>query len=178
MTETETESDTLLWDFFEKKSASSRVLQATLAYGWRVKLVCLNMDMFRRHRNTSRQVMIARRVEIMNEFVCKLRRSGYGTKTVAGIIEQGSKFYYRKLRADLEGGPPLNRREESNLVMDRRQKMGVAETWYVRRRGGAKQKLQKEQGWRSSQVLGGLGGHTKHSGGRKPPREEKDRFSW
>ena len=141
--------DLLLWDFFEKTSASSRVLQATSTYNWRAKLVCMNMELFRRHRNTSRQVTMDRRVEIIDTFTTKLRRSGYGVSTVSRIIEEGSKFYYRKVRIELEGGPELNQRLEGDLVMSRRMKMGASETWFARKRGGAKECWQKENGWRS-----------------------------
>ena len=52
------EGDTLMWTFYEKPTSSSRVLKATLAYTWCAKLVTLNMEVFRRLRNTSRQVTI------------------------------------------------------------------------------------------------------------------------
>ena len=146
--------DILTWDFYEKSSSSSRVLQSTSAYEWRSKLVVMNMEMFRRHRNTSRQVSIDRRMQIMNDFVAKLRSSGYGMTTVDNIVKEGSRFYYRKLQTDLEGGPPLNQRSEENLVMERRAKLGAAETWYTRKRGGVRHTLNKDHGWRS----GGLGG--------------------
>ena len=89
----------------------------------------MNMELFRRHRNTCRQVTVKRRIKILNNFVNKLRRSGYGSKTVHKIISEGSKFYYRKLRADLEGGPALNKRIEDALVMTRSAKLGASETW-------------------------------------------------
>ena len=143
--------DVLMWDFYEKKSSSSRVLQASSAYTWRAKLVTMNMEMFRRHRNTCRQVTHARRVEVMGDFVRKLRRSGYGVSTVNNIIVEGSRFYYRRMRTDLEGGPGLNRRSEDNLVMSRRMKLGAAETWFVRKRGGERERWDKENGWRSAQ---------------------------
>ena len=146
--------DVLMWDFFEKSSSSSRVLQATSAYTWRAKLVCMNMELFRRHRNTSRQVTLERRIEIVNVFVDKLRGSGYGMSTVSKIVEEGSKYYYRKVRIEMEGGPMLNQRLESDLVMSRRRKMGAAETWFVRKRGGAKECWKKENGWRSTQRSG------------------------
>ena len=153
---TQEESDVLMWNFFEKSSSSSRVLQATSAYGWRSKLVVMNMEMFRRQRNTCRQVTVKQRVAIMNEFVKKLRISGYSSGTDSRIIKEGTKLYYRKLRADLERGPPLNQRSEEDLVMGRRQKISAAESWYARKRGGANERWSKDHGWKSK--LGGSGG--------------------
>ena len=59
--------DVLCWDFFEKPSSSTRVLKASSAYSWRAKLTVMNMEVFRRLRNTSRQVTLDRRVEILNK---------------------------------------------------------------------------------------------------------------
>ena len=91
------------------------------------------MEVFHRQRNTSLQVSTARRVEILSKFVIKLRESGYGVKTVNRIIQEGNKFYYRRVQVELEGGPKVNTRSEDNLVMGRRAKMRVAETWFQRR---------------------------------------------
>ena len=42
------ESDVLAWTFYEKPSASVRVLRASSAYSWRSKLVTMGMEVFRR----------------------------------------------------------------------------------------------------------------------------------
>ena len=129
--------DVLAWEFYEKPLASCRILRSTTAYGWRPKIVTLNMECFRRHRNSCRQLSVSRRAEILISFVKKMRRSGYSVKTASNVIEEGSRYYYRKLRADLEGGPPLNKsRHMDNLVQSRRAKRGASEAWFKRRRGG------------------------------------------
>ena len=61
-------------------------------------------------------------------------------------------------------------RNEDNLVLGRRAKMGAKDTWFQRRRGGAKEKLSKGHGWRSWDPSGSsmtleLGGW----GARGPP---------
>ena len=144
----EVEGDTLMWTFYEKPTSSSRVLKATSAYTWRAKLVTLNMEVFRRLRNTSRQVTIMSRVWMLRKFVSKLRASGYSRATVAGIILSGSKFYYRKLRTELEGGPRVNARCDKMDVQRKRAKLGAAERWFRRRRGGEREIARKDMGWR------------------------------
>ena len=126
-------ADILKWEFYEKPLASSKVLRASTAYAWRSKMVTLNMETFRRHRNTSCQVPRSRRVWILMQYVIKLRSSGYGPKTVSNILQEGSRHYYRKLRTDLEGGPELNRRVDSSQLESRRSKLGASEVWF---RGG------------------------------------------
>ena len=144
-------ADTLAWVFFEKPSSSTRVLKASSAYTWRAKTVSMNMEVFRRLRNTTRQVTIATRVSIVNQFIVKLRASGYSKSTISGIILSGTKFYYRKLQQDLEGGPKLNRRADDQDVQRKRAKIGASERWFKRRRSGLREKERKIHQWRSSQ---------------------------
>ena len=140
--------DTVMWSFYEKPTASSSVLRAGSAYSWRSKLVTLGMEVFRRARNTSRQVTMESRISIVCDLVLKMRKSGYIQATVEGILESGLTMYYRKQRIDLQGGPPLNRRDESNTVQKRRQKLGASESWFARRRGGKGESNKKENNWR------------------------------
>ena len=143
--------DIVCWEFFEKAASLSKVLRATSVFEWRQKIVTMNMEMFRRHRNTSRQVSVQRRIEIMCQFIVKLRLSGYSAKTVQNVVMEGMRYYYRKLQTKLNGGPALNARLTQDLVQGRRSKLGASEAWYRRRRGGEKEKERKVQGWRSAQ---------------------------
>ena len=136
-------SDLIGWRFFEKTSASSRVLRAASAYTWRSKITTLSMEVFRRLRNTSRQMTLEAKSDIIGEFIGKMRRSGYERTTVRSILQSGITFYYRKVRVDLEGGPRLNVRREDNTLQNRRAKLGGKETWFSRRRGGSQREKRK-----------------------------------
>ena len=129
-------TQSLCWTFYEKPSASCRVLRSTLAYYWRAKLVTMNMEVFRRLRNTSRQLAPSSRAKILGEFVSKLRASGYLQSTVRGMIQSDVTYYYRKVRIYLKGGPALNIHSDKDLVSRRMAKSGAAKYWYARRRGG------------------------------------------
>ena len=56
--------------------------------------------------------------------------------------------YYRKLRTDLQGGPPLNARDDKNEMKSRRAKMSGTQNWFNRKRGGAPATERKDQNWR------------------------------
>ena len=123
----------------------------------------MHMEVFRRLRNTSRQLLPRSRARILEGFIDKLRCSGYMESTVKSIMESGVTFYYRKLKMDLQGGPKLNRRAGRDTVMARRAKLGAAQQWFQRRRGGeqeVRRKLDPERsavsvqrrGWRQSIV--------------------------
>ena len=144
----EIKGDLLCWTFYEKPTTPSTVLRAASAYTWRNKLVSMNMEVFRRLRNTSRQINQKERAKIMNKLTDKLKKSGYLTNTVDGMIESGTKYYYRKVRIELQGGPPLNIRTERDIVIKRRQKLGATESWFKRSRGGEAERTKKEEGWR------------------------------
>ena len=97
----------------------------------------------------------------MANFVVKMRRSGYVQESVEGILETGITTYYRKLRTDLHGGPPLNRRDETETVHNRRSKLGASERWFARRRGGQREVERKVNGWRESGQGRPMGPRTK-----------------
>ena len=165
--------DTLGWLFYEKPTSSSKVLRATSAYNWRSKLVTLNMEVFRRMRNSSRQLTVQARADLLSTFVKKLRMSGYVEKTVEGILHSGLTFYTRKVKIELDGGPPLNARSEEQVVQKRRQKMGAKESWFQRRRGGQEEVHQKEHGWRKNKDQG----KDRTPGGRSRGRKTLPKYS-
>ena len=166
--------DTVGWTFYQKPSASKRVLLASSAYNWRSKLVTINMEVFRRMKNMTRQTTPAARVEVLCDYVNMLRCSGYVERTVEGMIRSGLKFYQRKIEADLQGGPPLCTRSEAGTQERRRQKLGASEKWYSRRRGGAKELEAKENGWRRAQgrtqQMDQSGNRRKTQGRQRPTR--------
>ena len=143
--------DRLSWSFFEKNMSSCRVLKATSGYNWRSKVVTMTMETMRRMRNTSRQVSMTTRLQILKTFVEKLRRSGYSSSTTVNMIKSGLRFYYRKVRIQHEGGPPVNSRNDSQDIHRRRAKMGASQRWFKRRRGGEEEQARKEQGWRQDE---------------------------
>ena len=150
-------ADLVCWMFFEKTSASSKVLRASSAYTWRNKLVTMANEVFRRMRNSSRQLTLKTKLGLMTTFTDKMRNSGYSQGSVNGILESGLQHYYRKLVVDLQGGPKINRRNDTNEMETRRKKMTTKNTWF-RKRGGQSAKETKDNGWRTNQRLGGGSG--------------------
>ena len=155
--------DALGWCFFEKATSSEKVLCASSAYNWRNKIVTMNMEVWRRLRNCTRQLDPVYLAKILCRFVTKLRESGYVEATVTGILKSGVKFYSRKLRTELDGGPPINQNSEVESLKRRRLKLGATEKWFSRRRGGHKETQKKDNGWRADQQ------QTESGGGLGPP---------
>ena len=141
-------ADVLMWSFYEKPTASGTVLRASSAYTWRSKLVTLGMETFRRMRNSSRHLELTSRVDILCKFVLKMRKSGHVQATVEGVLVSGLTMYYRKLRTDLQGGPPLNRRNQGDVISKRRSKLGASESWFSGGEGARRR-------WRGRLTTGG-----------------------
>ena len=143
-------ADLLAWTFYEKGTASTKVMMANSAFTWRQKIVTMTMEVFRRQRNSSRQLNMRSRARMMEKFIDKMRRSGYPQCTVRGVMESGLMYYYRKLKIDLQGGPAVNARVESNEMDRRRKKLGGAQSWFKnRRRGGEQERMKKDHSWRN-----------------------------
>ena len=96
--------DTICWTYYEKKISSNKVMRAETAYPWRSKIVTLTMELFRRMRNSTRQLTTEARAGIVNDFTDKMHRSGYTKGAIRGILKSGLEYYYRKLEIDLQGG--------------------------------------------------------------------------
>ena len=69
-------ADLLAWELYEKPIASSKLMRALSAYTWRNKSVTMTMELHRRLINSSRQLTLRAKSEILKKYVDKLRISG------------------------------------------------------------------------------------------------------
>ena len=72
--------------FYEKDIASNRVIMAKSAMSKTTKIASLSQEVVRRMANTGRNVREQNRVDILNKFMEKMRRSGYREKTREEIL--------------------------------------------------------------------------------------------
>ena len=140
-------------------TATDKVMRASSAFTWRQKLVTMSMEIYRRMRNSCRQITLAARCELIERFVQKMRSSGYPVSAVRGMITSGVEYYYRKLKVDLQGGPRINSNDDTNEMTKRREKLTSSQMWFSRRRGATAEKLKKDLGWvqRQAAKAGGQG---------------------
>ena len=119
------QAEMLAWMFYEKPTAADTVMRSTSAFTWRQKTVTMTMEVYRRLRNSSRQLNMIVKSNLLKTFVDKMRRSGYFVSTVAGVLKSGVEYYYRKLKIDLEGGPKMNMIDDTDEVKRRREKIDI-----------------------------------------------------
>ena len=124
----------------------------------------LSMEVFRHLRNSMRQLTLRAKSGLLEKFITKMWCSGYQEGTVRGILQSGLQYFYRQLTLDLQGGPHVNNRDDTNKMLTRRKKLVSKQSWFARRRGGEAEKFKKEQGWRSATVTMDLG---PNPGGRR-----------
>ena len=94
--------------FYEKAVASQQVMGEKTAIPIKSKITILSQEVFRRLRNTGRNVENDERVRILDKFTEKLRRSGYRERERGEIIRAGIRCYYKRLRIEKEGGKKVN----------------------------------------------------------------------
>ena len=90
-------------EFYEKKVASQRVILNQSAMNQQSKVSSLSQEIVRRMSNTGRNVKIERRIDILNVFMLKLRRSGYCEKVREEILKCGLAGYYKKVEREIKG---------------------------------------------------------------------------
>ena len=62
-------SDLLAWTYYEKPMASSKVMRATSVFTWRQKVTTMTMEIFRRLRNSTRQLNLEHRTKLVTDIV-------------------------------------------------------------------------------------------------------------
>ena len=101
--------------FYEKPIASQKVMGERTAIPMKNKITILGQEVYRRLRNTGRNVETKIRIQIVDKFVEKLRRSGYRERERGEIVKAGVRCYYRRLKSE-KGGKKVNGGREKRSV--------------------------------------------------------------
>ena len=128
----------LEFKYYEKPCSNSTVIQARSAMGQKPKRTSLIQEGLRRLLNTSTTLPEQVMTGIMEDYACKLMRSGYFPKMRSDIIHGALSAYQCRLRQDREGTRPLYRSREYKRNEREQQKILKRETWYQKGRQGLK----------------------------------------
>ena len=91
------ESNRILYSFFEKSMVSQMVLHKRSAMPEGIRRATLNQEMVRRMLNTSEDVKDTKRVEIVDDYAQKMINSEYTIEETRNVIMAGLKGYERLL---------------------------------------------------------------------------------
>ena len=139
-----TSKNVIRHEFYEKKVAPKRVVLAKSAMPQSTKIAALSQEVMRRLMNTGRKVDIEIRIEILNTFMKKLRRSGYCEKERKEILECGLRGYYKKVEIEIKGGEKVNK--DGSMNKGERKIKGLANKtkWHNKKSSNTTDKITKE----------------------------------
>ena len=99
----------ILFDFYEKSTKNRRVILASSALPWQQKLNILTNEALRRLRNTSEKLGLEVQNNHLNDFMIKLKDSGYSPGFRQQVVVNAKKIYQSQVQKDRDGSKPLYR---------------------------------------------------------------------
>ena len=128
------------YEFYEKPTRNNRVILADAALPNNQKRTILTQECLRRLRNTKIELAEETKEKHLNEFMLKLKNSGYSTKYRIEILDSALSAFEKMLKDDKAGTKPLFRdrnwnREERNKMKNNRKL-----NWYNSERNEIKYK--------------------------------------
>ena len=118
------------YEFFEKPTKNKRVILKDAALPANQKRTILTQECLRRLRNTKLELGEDIKVKHLNEFMLKLKNSGYPTKYRTEILESALVAYDKMVEADKDGTKPLFRDRNWNREQRNDEKMNRKVNWY------------------------------------------------
>ena len=99
----ESDNNRIYYTFYEKPTKSPFVMSKESAMPISKKIECLGQEVFRRLHNTKKEINEAEKKDILNDFMIKLKISGYNEYDRLQILKSGMNAY-QKLRSKEEEG--------------------------------------------------------------------------
>lgn len=127
------EGHQVLYSFYQKPMARKTVINKSSALSEKTKVSSLSQDLIRRMKNTSENIPILVRIEIVNDFSNQLLSSGYSFHQTRDIIEAGLKGYESLLKKCEKGEAKLHRSAEEGAGKRMRKKLLGKSTWFLKK---------------------------------------------
>jgi hypothetical protein len=118
------------YEFFEKPTKKPRVILADSAINTAAKRTILTQECLRRLRNTKVELGEKCRNRHLNNFMVKLKNSGYNEKFRLEILDSALKAFEKMLEEDRKGIKPLYRTREWNKEEREAMKKDKKHNWY------------------------------------------------
>merc|ERR1712155_481366 len=99
-----------------------------------MKISSLTQEVIRRMKNTSLDVDMKERIDIVNKFHKKLQRSGYGIQQIRKIISAGLMGWERIIRIAKKSGGNINRSASETFIKRNTNCLLGKSTWYRRKK--------------------------------------------
>ena len=140
------ESNQVLFTFYEKPTSSNLTVQRRTAIGEDAKVQVVSNDLVRRLQNNTEELGRGAKVEMVNNYAQKLANSGYRGEQLKRIIINGIKGYENKRRRCRELGRGVHRTSVDSSGARIKKKLLYKSNWFKKRRG--EQEREKGKGKR------------------------------
>ena len=124
------EDNRLDFEFYEKPTKNKRVMLHDAALPSNQKRTILTQEGLRRLRNTKLELGKSAQVTHLNNYMLKLKRSGYSQKFRTEIVDSAMKAYEKMIEEDKNGTKPLYRSREWNREERNKKKKENKTNWY------------------------------------------------
>jgi hypothetical protein len=124
----EEEQNRIDFEFFEKTTKNPRVILANSALSMAKKRTILTQECLRRLRNTKIELGPEIQRKHLNQFMLKLKNSGYHAKFRMQILDSGMKAYQKM--DDKNGVKPMYRSRDWNVEERQRKKLDNKLSWW------------------------------------------------
>ena len=132
------EDNKTMYLFYEKPMASNMVIQKKSAMPENMKIATLNQEVVRRMMNTSEELDMGERCQVLDNYCQKMSNSGYEVKQMRHIVIGGLTGYERRLQLSKnKTNPkwrPLHEGAHFNVVGRRKKKMLAKSEWFKKKR--------------------------------------------
>ena len=124
------EANRIDFEFFEKPTKNSMVILADSALNSSSKRTILTQECLRRLRNTKVELGEKVQMKYLNEFMIKLKNSGYGQKYRMEIVDSAMKAFEKMIEDDKNNIKPLYRSKNWNIVERKQLKENNKQNWW------------------------------------------------
>ena len=128
-----TPENKIQYKFYEKPEGAKSTVQMRSAMGENSKYQILSQEMIRRLLNTSEELEVEHKQEIVDKYAEKLHNSGYELDQIRKILLAGIKGYGAKRRRCEEEGRPLRRSAKESETARMRTKLIGKSTWFKKK---------------------------------------------
>ena len=118
------------YEFYEKPTKHNKVVLSDSAISSKQKRTILTQECLRRLRNTKIELGRDVQIKYLNQFMLKLKNSGYSTQYRKEILDSAEKAFEKMVKDDQEGIKPLFRSRNWNIEERKKQKENKKVGWY------------------------------------------------
>ena len=118
------------FEFFEKPSKHKLVILSNSAISSSQKRTILTQECLRRMRNTKIELGNDVQIRYLNEFMVKMKNSGYDAIYRKQILDSAFNAYEKMVEADKSGAKPMYRDRDWNLLARKEEKKIKKLNWY------------------------------------------------